>query len=150
MNKNGKCEILRLIAKAIRADKTTVEIETSKTSESSVMKEVSFKEALGMIRDGISVEEVKDMEPEDFIGTYTYCFGGYTKPWIQYNERIGENGYVEGLTVPGDGDAMRQGCWLYGYRCDTDRSHYRSLGDLVESGYPDEELLALFLGEHCQ
>ena len=94
----------------------------------------------------IPEEEVKNMKPQDFIGTYTY---DSRWRWIQYNERVGEAGDLLGLAVCSDSRVLKRHWWYYDFRCNTHRKYYRSLEDLVRD-CPDEELLELFLKEHCQ
>ena len=97
----------------------------------------------------IPTEEVKKMRPKDFVGTYTYRFNGPYREWILYNERVDRDGDLGGLKVFEDGGVTKKSWWIYNCRCHEGRKHYKSLKDLVR-GCPDEELLNLFLKEHCQ
>ena len=97
----------------------------------------------------IPKEEVDNMSPQDFVGTYTHRLNDPYWEWIQYNKKVDDDGDLWGLAVLRSGRVMERGGWFYAKRCNTNRKHYKSLEDLVR-GCDDEELLELFLREHCQ
>lgn len=97
----------------------------------------------------IPKEEVEKMKCEDFEGTFTYNTANNFWVWIQRNEKVDEDGNLVGLAVFDDGEVCKDWVWDYRNRNIKGRNHYRTLDDLVQD-CDDEELLKLFLKEHCQ